>query len=225
MRKIFVLLLFICVYTAGNAQNAGIRMRVHYAVTFHDFYEQEQAHQDEMVLDIEGTRSHFYSLWSVRRAEIRDSISRIGGNRADMVNALDKSMYPRAKHHYQVWKNCPEKNMLTFVDQALLDFRFTASMKQPAWTIEDRDSTVCKYDCRLATTEYCGRKWQVWYAKDIPVSDGPWNLYGLPGLILEAKDSEGKYTFSCMEVRKGTLRNLDVPQKNTRTVRRMNIIT
>ena len=33
---------------------------------------------------------------------------------------------------------------------------------------------------------------------DIPVSDGPWKLGGLPGLILEAYDKGHQYTFTAV---------------------------
>ena len=36
-----------------------------------------------------------------------------------------------------------------------------------------------------------------WYTMDIPVSDGPWKLHGLPGLILKAEDSRGHFSFIC----------------------------
>ena len=51
---------------------------------------------------------------------------------------------------------------------------------------------------RLATADFCGRHWTAWFATDIPVSDGPWKLGGLPGLILEAYDKGHQYTFTAV---------------------------
>ena len=45
-----------------------------------------------------------------------------------------------------------------------------------------------------------GRAWTVWFTMDIPVSDGPWLLQGLPGLILEAVDSENIFHFITIEL-------------------------
>ena len=32
---------------------------------------------------------------------------------------------------------------------------------------------------------------------DVPVSEGPWKLHGLPGLIIKAEDSRGHFAFTC----------------------------
>ena len=47
-------------------------------------------------------------------------------------------------------------------------------------------------------TEFKGRKWTVWYSAEIPISDGPWKINGLPGLILDAVDSDSLYHFYCV---------------------------
>ena len=51
---------------------------------------------------------------------------------------------------------------------------------------------------RLATSDFRGRRWTARFATDIPVSDGPWKLGGLPGLILEAYDKGHQYTFTAV---------------------------
>lgn len=53
------------------------------------------------------------------------------------------------------------------------------------WQIaEDSTKTVLGYQCIMASTDYHGRKWTVWFTPEIPVQDGPWKFCGLPGLIL-----------------------------------------
>lgn len=51
------------------------------------------------------------------------------------------------------------------------------------------------YDCVMATANYHGRDWTVWFAPEIPMQEGPWKLTGLPGLILEATESTGQHSF------------------------------
>ena len=57
----------------------------------------------------------------------------------------------------------------------------------PEWTMyEDSTITVLGMECKKATTNFRGRYWEVWYTEEIPISQGPWKLCGLPGMILKA---------------------------------------
>lgn len=74
-------------------------------------------------------------------------------------------------------------------------YRYPVEMADLQWELADSTKTVLGYDCQLATADYHGRKWQVWFAPEIPVQDGPWQLCGLPGLIMEAITADGNYGF------------------------------
>jgi len=58
------------------------------------------------------------------------------------------------------------------------------------------------YPCQKAKCNFRGRQWTVWFASDIPVSDGPWKLGGLPGLIMEAYDQGIQYHFMIIGLQK-----------------------
>lgn len=74
-------------------------------------------------------------------------------------------------------------------------WRCTEEWEKPEWEIIDESKQIMGYQCFKAITDYRGRKWIAWFAPDIPVQEGPWKLCGLPGLILEASDSAGDYSF------------------------------
>lgn len=59
------------------------------------------------------------------------------------------------------------------------------------WKILNDRKKIGKFNCRKAKGTFRGRDYTVWFTEEIPVSAGPWKLFGLPGLILEAVDSEG----------------------------------
>ena len=54
--------------------------------------------------------------------------------------------------------------------------------------------------CQKAVSNFRGRDYVAWFAKDIPVHAGPWKFYGLPGLILEVYDENGKFHIQAQEI-------------------------
>ncbi len=102
-----------------------------------------------------------------------------------------------------VFQNWPEGSLI--VDDILVPGIFTYSEDMALdWTIEDGSKEVCGYPCQEAKTSYGGREWTVWYSPMIPSNSGPWKLCGLPGLILEAQDTEGIHHFTATSLRKAS---------------------
>lgn len=73
------------------------------------------------------------------------------------------------------------------------------------WVMEEGEDTVCGYSCRIARGEYGGRTWIVKYTPEIPTQNGPWKLTGLPGLILDATDTEGIHHFNAVAFRSSSV--------------------
>ncbi|MGN0282349.1 MAG: GLPGLI family protein [Prevotella sp.] len=90
------------------------------------------------------------------------------------------------------------KYTLTGIDGGSVNGEFLYEEALPAIEWEDNDSTktIEGYLCHKATGRLYGRTWTAWYADDIPLPYGPYLLGGLPGLILEATDSEGLFRFT-----------------------------
>jgi|SRR5690606_24995547 len=63
------------------------------------------------------------------------------------------------------------------------------------WDLQKESKMVNGIECFKASTTFRGNDWEVWYAPSLPYPYGPWKLNGLPGLILEAKSTDGYYTY------------------------------
>lgn len=98
--------------------------------------------------------------------------------------------------------------------------RYTDFGTKADWVIQDETKQVLGYVCKKALCTYRGRTWTAWYALEIPILDGPWKLCGLPGLILQAEDDKGHFSFTCTSIKneKRPIKMLDKMyyQKSTR---------
>lgn len=80
-------------------------------------------------------------------------------------------------------------------------FRYSQQIDEfSGWTLAEGKDTVLDHECMEAMVHYAGRDYTAWYAPEIPISAGPWKLYGLPGLILKAEDSEGNFRFEAIGI-------------------------
>ena len=98
----------------------------------------------------------------------------------------------------------PHSGMLTQVvnlDAAGV-FQYVESIPKLKWEISPRTKTIMGYDCQCATVTFRGREYEAWFTSDIPLSYGPWKFQGLPGLILEVKDSKNEYHFTANGIEK-----------------------
>jgi len=66
------------------------------------------------------------------------------------------------------------------------------------WTIESDTAVFFDYPCQKANLRFRGRDYEAWFTPQIPINEGPWKFFGLPGLILKVKDSDGLFDFECV---------------------------
>ncbi|MPN47574.1 hypothetical protein SDC9_195177 [bioreactor metagenome] len=82
---------------------------------------------------------------------------------------------------------------------------------------------VLGYPCHKATTKFRGREYDAYFTQELPVNDGPWKLYGLPGLILEAKTSDGIFHVKAIGIQKIKNTPIDISYgKNTEICKELN---
>ena len=65
------------------------------------------------------------------------------------------------------------------------------SLPKPKWIIFKKESKkINNFQCYKATTIFRGSKITAYYTPEIPIGSGPFKLKGLPGLILEAYNTD-----------------------------------
>lgn len=68
------------------------------------------------------------------------------------------------------------------------------------WNVSRDIKKIGGYTCYKATTRFRGRDYTAWFTMDIPIQDGPWKFWGLPGLILEVSDSLNQVKFTAQSI-------------------------
>ncbi len=72
---------------------------------------------------------------------------------------------------------------------------FREPLPHIAWELLPEQKIIGGFTCTKATGTFGGRVYDVWFTPDLPVSLGPYKLWGLPGMILEAKSRDGRVVY------------------------------
>jgi len=85
------------------------------------------------------------------------------------------------------------------------------------WTITTDIKEIGGMTCQKATARFRGRNYEAWFCSQLPYSNGPWKLGGLPGLILEAYDTKKEVMFKMTSFENGGTVALDIPSSVIKT--------
>lgn len=64
------------------------------------------------------------------------------------------------------------------------------------WQLEKGDTVINNIPCRKASCSYAGRNYVAWYADSIALPYGPYVFSGLPGLIIDVRDTKSNWIFT-----------------------------
>lgn len=196
MKRIIAIFSFVCVVFALQAQTT-IKC-VYQEKYIKDANRPDKFTYDEPVLAISGNRSAYYSRNARLRSEMQDSLLREGMNAIEVVGFLQSIPYGR---ELEVYKHILEAGQYLYYEKKGTQlYRYEDELPKIEWQIDEEVKDILGYHCQKAIGNIYGREWAVWFTMDIPVSDGPWLLCGLPGLILEAVDAENIFHFTAIEL-------------------------
>lgn len=185
--------------TYAQNMNSQILKCVYFEEAINRADRPDKVSQDEFVLLVSGNCSAFYSRNARIYSEAKDSLEKLGVSPMEMLGTL-QSM-PKGKS-IEIYKNQPETGKYICYDEVAQSFRFEDNLPQIDWSIQNETKPLLGHTCQKAVGKLYNREWIVWFTMDIPVSEGPWLLSGLPGLILEAVDSDNIFHFTAIELGK-----------------------
>ena len=147
-----------------------------------------------MILDVTKSGSNYYSHEkfvsdSIMKAELEKQIQSGAGN----IN-INKGGN-QGKIDFRVTKSYPDYKVFLYKSISTDQYKISEDQK-PEWKIFPDKEKIGEYDAQKATTDFGGRKWIAWFATDIPINDGPYKFYGLPGLIVKVEDITGSHVMT-----------------------------
>jgi len=181
--------------TLGGLQMSAQGYRIRYGYYHRADTTRGYLKQLDMNLDYFYGETAFYS----ENTYLCDSLSIIAFD--DKGNIKNEDAYSELTRH--ITGNFREYTFVNYktseyslIYNLILTIRGKGSLEMPEWNItEETKLTSSGYTCRRATANYLGRQWRVWYTDEIPINVGPWLLWGAPGLIVDARDSEELFVF------------------------------
>lgn len=67
------------------------------------------------------------------------------------------------------------------------DFSAKDKLIDYEWTKTEETKIISGYNCKKATTKKAFVPTTAWYTEEIPINDGPYDFWGLPGLIIKVE--------------------------------------
>ena len=95
----------------------------------------------------------------------------------------------------KVFKDHKEKRITVLDNISTSYFIYEEELISQNWIIRDDTMTIAGYACQKAQCSWRGRDYEAWFTPEIPISEGPWKFYGLPGLIVKLYDTKHQYEF------------------------------
>ena len=206
MRYIVVLLLFFIAYriSAQDVLDTSFLICQYELLSSKDTLSSEME-DDLLILQIGKNVSKCYSYYSYQV----DSIMSLPNWYEVSKKCLDKAFsqkeigeFPHKRMHTQVYKNTLKGEMMVTDGFSMQDYIYMDELKPQAWTIGEDTTRVLNYLCQKAECNFRGRHYIAWFTAEIPVSDGPWKFFGLPGLIMEIYDMGKQYHFTITGIEK-----------------------
>jgi GLPGLI family protein len=204
MKNCVVFFLFILIPCLG-ALASGDGQKVHYEVRYELSFQPDSNNADlrlkeDMLLWIGLERSMFISYLQYFNDSVFYSLKGLDASiKSERIQQYSKE---NSRFKFHLFKD--------FVGKTISDdhyifgsmYKYSESISDFRWQLRNEYEEYHGYRCQKATTYYGGRHWEVWFAAEIPISDGPYKFAGLPGLILKARDTRSHYVFELVHIRR-----------------------
>lgn len=152
-----------------------------------------------MFLDVRNSKSNFYSAEkfrsdSIAKASVEQQI------KAGLKNFSVNKTYS-GNNNFTIRKNLQTGEVM-FEDKIADDIFLVKDNRKISWKIKPEKIKIGEWMCQSATATFAGRNWNVWFCPEIPLQEGPYKFFGLPGMIVKIEDAGQTHQFNLVAIQK-----------------------
>lgn len=188
-----IALIAMCI-TAEAQKTDTARMLVHYKFTWiRDTANRAHPYTENMVLYV-GKSAGAYRSYDgvVYKAQFKKAFAEAAAASPDGRPMINRHGVGSNIEYYQ-FPN--EKRLFTEDPIYMNNYLIDGEMPAIDWKTSGDTATFGGLHCQKATGHFRGRDYTAWFCPDLPVQVGPWKLNGLPGVIVDARDSKNEVIF------------------------------
>ena len=181
-------------FNAGAQKPDTARVLVHYKFTHvRDTADRAHPYTENMVLLVGKTASVYKSYdGMVADEQFRKAYIKAAANSPDGHMDINRSGAGLRPQYYQY----PNAQKLLTKDYVFVtEYLIAGQMPAINWKISGDTATFGGLHCQKATCHFKGRDYIAWFCPDLPLHTGPWELNGLPGVIVDAHDTKNEVIF------------------------------
>jgi len=173
------------------------RAVVHYKFShLRDTTHRDKPYTENMVLFVGATSSAYKSYdrklqEALMKKQVADQMAEQKGN-GGRVNIKVTGGAPTTRNEFYQF---PLQHKLVRKERLITPYMIEEPMPVIDWKISADTASFSGLHCQKATGHFKGRDYTAWFCPDLPFHAGPWKLNGLPGLIVEAYDTDKEVVF------------------------------
>lgn len=186
--KFLTLIIFVISNTFFDAQNYRIIYELSYKIDSNS----NKMYKKNMILDIDENIESFYSQKMYQSDSLYEA--NIKNGKENSGRLLD--------YDFSIKKDIEKKELYKYYRLSFGNiFKVKEELTKSRWEISNITRKVGDFNCQKAVTDYKGRKWEAWFASEIPLSKGPYIFDGLPGLIILMNDTKNNFIFELTSIK------------------------
>lgn len=191
-----ILTLFVAFAFAQNSDKTLAKVRYSFTHVL-DTTQKQNPHTENMLLLIGKNASVYTSYDRINRSiemakQLEEQIKNQAGSGSMSIKVDQSSSKKVTDIDYYYFA---KENKVYTRERIFNNYLVEETAPKINWNISTDTASFSGIHCQKATTYFKGRNWNAWFAADLPFTNGPWKLNGLPGLIVEAYDDTKEVQF------------------------------